>query len=228
MMYPHRIRLRGPWQAQIPAESHIENDHWKRVSLPCLAGDWAPPFPCELRLLRRFGYPGTIDPYENVWLTLENLQGTTTIKLNDKLLAGDFQGEKGEWLVTQFLQPRNELRIDIACNDAHCGLGGEVALEVRRHAYLTDVKVKLVDSIVAATGNIVGTNDRPMDLYLLLDNKTVCHETITTGSASDSVVPFRITSVGTEHDISHAKQAVVEMIDGSVVWYRVEVPLFKE
>src|SRR5262245_52443338 len=65
-MYPHRIRLRDPWQHD--------------------AG----------RLLRRFGYPGRIDAHERVWLTLAGVEAPVRVLLNDAPLGhgkGDFEFE---------------------------------------------------------------------------------------------------------------------------------------
>src|SRR5207247_9215684 len=61
-MYPHRIRLRGPWQCE-----PIDGPPPRRVIVPCgwieagLAG-----FHGLARFTRRFGYPGNVDDTEQI------------------------------------------------------------------------------------------------------------------------------------------------------------------
>src|SRR5437588_9857690 len=62
-MYPHRIRLRGPWQAE-PLDPPGQP---RRVTLPARLGE------CKLgefrhvRFRRRFGRPRLLDAQEHVW-----------------------------------------------------------------------------------------------------------------------------------------------------------------
>src|SRR5262245_36216308 len=63
LMYPHRIRLRGPWEHE---------------PLPDTTGT---------RHRRRFGYPGQIDATERVWITCEGVTGRATVTLNKHLLG---------------------------------------------------------------------------------------------------------------------------------------------
>src|SRR6266545_311884 len=99
MEYPHRIRLRGPWEceplsrlvrladgsAQV-VEGALPSP--RRMVLPCR---WAEggllDFAGRVRFLRRFGYPGQIDSYERVWLTFAGVEGVAEVRLNDQFLG---------------------------------------------------------------------------------------------------------------------------------------------
>src|SRR6266446_685850 len=80
LMYPHRIRLLGPWDCDSigasaqPAPPHVTPPI--RFQELGLCG--------QLRLIRRFGYPGRIDPYEHVWLTFADVADRAAITLNDQ------------------------------------------------------------------------------------------------------------------------------------------------
>ncbi len=150
-MYPHRIRLRGPWEQDTP-------DGPRRVNLPG-------PFPeGRFPLRRRFGYPGRIDAYERVWLVVAGLTRPADVSLNGTPLAG-FAGEAD---VTHLLRPRNELAI---VTDAGWE---EAALEVRATAYLRDVV--MADGRV--TGRVAGEAPMALDLYLLAGRGTASYISI--------------------------------------------------
>src|SRR5437879_6234224 len=83
-MYPHRIRLRGPWECE-PLRSEVRPF---RVTMPCrwsatpLAGvGW------RVRCRRRFGYPGRLDGDERVWLTGDGLGDVEQVVVNEVVLA---------------------------------------------------------------------------------------------------------------------------------------------
>src|SRR5229473_1709313 len=70
-MYPHRIRLRGPWQCE-----PIDGPPPRRVIMPCR---WVEArladFHGDARFARSFGYPGRVDDSEHVWLTCDGCTG---------------------------------------------------------------------------------------------------------------------------------------------------------
>lgn len=150
-MYPHRIRLRGPWLWS-------RGDASGTLTLPGALADAGP-----TTFARRFGYPGTIDAHERVWLMLS--AGAAT-------LNGTALGEEMAHDVTDLLRPRNELIVHI---DA--ATPGEVALEVRATAYLCDVER---DGRIVR-GRIAGEADRPMDLYLIAGRRTVAQAEVRAG-----------------------------------------------
>ncbi|MGL4554244.1 MAG: hypothetical protein ACRC33_24025, partial [Gemmataceae bacterium] len=148
-MYPHRIRLRGPWEWS-------RGDDSGTLVLPgALAGVTGP-----VTFRRRFGYPGTIDAHERVWLlTAGGAASVNGVPLGEGL-ASD---------VTPLLRPRNELTV---VTDA--GTPGEVALEVRATAYLADVRAE-GDAVV---GRVVGAADGPLDLYLIVGRYTAAQASV--------------------------------------------------
>src|SRR2546423_260705 len=89
-MYPHRIRLRGPWECEPQRRdgSDAPLPPPRRVTMP---GRWADmglaEFAGSARFRRRFGYPGAIDADERVWLTCAGVADTADVSLNGVLLA---------------------------------------------------------------------------------------------------------------------------------------------
>src|SRR5262249_48078031 len=120
-MYPHRIRLRGPWEceplawypsrapagAQVPPPPRMKRPcHWNEGGLPGFAG--------RARFRRRFGYPGRIDTHERVWLTFAAVADTAEVRLNGTFLGtGGREQLPFEFEVTALLQDRNEMVVDV-------------------------------------------------------------------------------------------------------------------
>src|SRR6266404_2810562 len=141
-MYPHRIRLRGPWEFEPlerasppPGESlppggrMIMPARWSEGGLRGLAG--------RVLFRRRFGYPGRLDSTERVWLTFADMEGAAEVWLNDHLLGQRDGGlDPFEFEVTALLQVRNELKVLVTAPSETGGLWGEVALEIRCTAFL--------------------------------------------------------------------------------------------
>src|SRR5262249_781153 len=96
-MYPHRIRLRGPWECEPVAG---------RARFP-------PPF----------GYPGRIDAHERVWLTFAGAD-RARVSLNGVVLSEHAGPGAFEFEVTALLQARNELAVEV--EGEHGGRYGEV------------------------------------------------------------------------------------------------------
>src|SRR5689334_13116842 len=120
-MYPHRIRLRGPWECEPLARVQVQEDGRVeavagplpapcRMTMPCR---WAEgglgDFAGRVRFRRRFGYPGRIDSFERVWLTVAGVEAVAELRLNGHDL-GRHEGARGpfECDVTALLQARNE------------------------------------------------------------------------------------------------------------------------
>ena len=69
-----------------------------------------------------------------------------------------------------------------------------------------------------ALGQVVGNAERPLDLYLLLDGKTVAYTTIT---ATPEGQAFHL--ISDKLDTANGPfQAQVDLVNGAVVWYRHE------
>jgi hypothetical protein len=220
-MYPHRIRLRGPWECQT-AEGTF------RVTMPCRwvdtgRGDLGGPVRCR----RRFGYPGRIDAHERVWLTFGGVTAKGLVLLNDAHV-GEIAEAGGEFEITTLLRARNGLLVDIEGPPGKAGLWGEVALEVRCTAFLRGVsvqgEVREGRGEVRVFGEVIGTADAPLDLYVILGRSPVAETRVQAAPAGQ---PFRLTAGGlapellssTDPETGEAVQVRVELVHGAVVWY---------
>lgn len=199
-MYPHRIRLRGPWQGT------VEGDEPRRLTVPCCLTDWglanAP-----ILLSRRFGYPGRIDAQERVWLTLAEVAGTASIKLNGQFL-GEVHDAPFESDVTALLGPRNQVEIQMRGERL-----GELAMEVRATAFLQGVRIHRAEGKLQVEGTVSGTCDRPLELYVLVDRRNVLYRTIDAGQAFTLALE------------EEGQTVRVELVHISEVWYVVELPV---
>jgi hypothetical protein len=232
-MYPHRIRLRGPWECE-PLESNSGFAGWpspSRVTMPCRWHDAGlSGFDGRVRFRRRFGYPGRVDEVERVWLTFAGASDSADVTLNGVTLGRRERAEKPfEFEVTALLRPRNELVVEVTGRAPGAGLWGEVALEIRRTAFLRNITFEQDVSTEAVHlhtyGEVVGSADALLELYLLLDRSTIAYKTITAGArfeiVSDAISPEQWRSFG-------AAPLTLDLIQGATVWYRVEATLTTE
>jgi hypothetical protein len=230
MHYPHRIRLRGPWDFEplartaspagetLPSKGRMTMPgRWREGGLNDFAG--------RVLFRRRFGFPGRLDPTDRVWLTFAGVEGMADVLLNSQIL-GRREGELGpfEFEVTGLLQARNELIVEIEA-PASGGLWGEVALEVRCTAFLRAVRACATRAGAGVNlhvaGELVGTADRPLELYVLLDGSTVAYTNL---EAAVGGRPFNVVAEGLSVPATtggdHAVR--IELVNGAVVWYRID------
>ena len=229
-MYPHRIRLRGPWECEPLARADAGPlPPACRMTMPCrwAAGGLAD-FTGRVRFRRRFGFPGRIDGHERVWLTFAGVDRVAEVWLNGTGLGRHEGDGPFEFDVTNLLQVRNELVAEVEGSASHGGLFGEVALEVRCSAYLRAVRIEASNEgdavFLHAVGEVVGNAERPLDLYLLLDGATVAYTTVTASPAGQS---FRLTSEQldmTARPEGGPHRAQIDLVNGATVWYRHEQP----
>jgi beta-galactosidase/beta-glucuronidase len=142
-MYPHRIRLRGPWECEPLARFVFGDDGQKqeitthlpapkKMTMPCRWSEAGlSDFTGRVRFRRRFGYPGRIDENERVWLTFAGVEEKAEIRLNGQFLGRQVGDQPWEFDVTKLLAVRNNLRVDVESESPRGGLWGEVALEIR-------------------------------------------------------------------------------------------------
>jgi len=213
-MYPHRIRLRGPWECEPLARADGGPPPPPcRMTLPCRWGEAGlPGFAGRARFRRRFGYPGRIDAYERVWLTFAAVAGTMAVRLNGTDLGRHEGPGPFAFEVTPLLRGRNELAVEVQAADDRGGLWGEVALEVRCTAYLRGVRVWATAEGLHAAGEVVGTAERPLDLYVLRGRSTVAQATV---EAAAGGRPFEVVARGE----SGCEGVRVELVNGATVWY---------
>ncbi len=213
-MYPHRIRLRGPWEYEVLDVPGGGAPRAGRVMLPCPRWDGPPG---HVRFRRRFGYPGQIDAHERVWIVFDGLASPVRVSVNGTDLGMHFVTAEVD--VTQLLGSRNELTLentDLACGK---GLWDEAALEVRCTAYLRDVQVQRVEGQIRARGEVVGTAEGPLELYLVADRSPAGYARV---DPAEGVQPFELRGVGTNEEGKPVDRATIELVQGAVVWYRVE------
>ena len=186
-MYPHRIRLRGPWDCEpltVAGGSLLTLPKPCRITMPCrwaesaLAG-----FQGRVRFRRRFGYPGRIDAHERVWLTFGGASDRAAITLNGVSLGEQVVADVPfEYEVTALLRDRNELLIEVE-GGTDGGLWGEVALEVRCRAFLREMRSEV--NVVGKEciqlhvyGEIAGDAADMLELYMVLDRSTQAYEAL--------------------------------------------------
>ncbi len=216
MIYPHRIRLLGPWDCEplSPCAASV-----RRFVPPARLWDAGlVGFAGRVRLMRRFGYPGRIDGYEHVWLTFASIAGTAEIALNDRPLATGVTGT-AEYEITALLEPRNRLEVLLDADSDAAGLPGEIALEVRRDAFLRQLAARAdQDGKVHVTGSAHGCSSRPLEIYLLADGRHVGYAVV---EAHPDGKPF---ALAFESDpVPHAVR--VELVCVAECWYAADVPV---
>jgi hypothetical protein len=196
IMYPHRIRLRGPWNCELAGNA-------RRVTVPFQRESWAPAG-APLVLSRQFGYPGRIDAHERVWIIGAQADSLISLTLNGHVL-GQFLNGPVETDVTALLTPRNCLEVGTSGNFL-----GEVALEIRASAYLTHVRVRRAGETLHVEGIVAGECDVPLELYLLVDGHQAAYQTVNAGEV------FNVALSQT------AETVRVELVKVATVWYTVE------
>jgi hypothetical protein len=215
-MYPHRIRLRGPWECE-PLESIDVRSlpSPRRLTMPCRWAEagWID-FAGRALCRRRFGYPGRIDAHERIWLTFAGISSRAEVTLNQQRLGGHEGEGPFEFEITSLLRQRNELVVLIESADAQGGLWGEVALEIRSTAFLREVRFWDNEGRIHVSGEVVGSSERPLDLYVLRQNSTVAYMLVEAGR------PFFVTG----ESLPGPGPVRVELVDGATVWYAVELP----
>jgi glycosyl hydrolase family 2 len=213
MVYPHRIRLRGPWECEpITTPSPTPLPAARRVTVLGNMRDFGlAGFSGQVRVVRKFGYPGRIDEHERVWLTCDGLEGRAAIRLNDQLMAKEHSGPFA-FDVTQLLRPHNRLEITLDAESDQVGVG-EVALEIRCTAYLSEMSARrLADGALDVTGKVVGFCDGPLEVYAILDGAQVHYERVE-ATAEGRAVRFGIAAR------ANARQLRLELVNVSTVWF---------
>jgi hypothetical protein len=219
-MYPHRMRLHGPWECEpfaVRGDTPLPPPR-RMVPPACLRDSGLAGFAGRVRLVRRFGYPGRIDSYEHVWLTLAEVVGRADIAVNGHALGTEQTGEV-EFEITRLLEARNRLEIVLDADTDAAGLVGEIALEIRRDAFLRNVAAGREDtSAIRVSGLVVGQSAMPLELYGRADGQNVFYSVIAAKSDGE---PFDIafTPQGTPENVQ------VELVCGAERWHAVEAPV---
>jgi len=245
-MYPHRMRLRGPWECE-PLARAVKHADGRvdmvmqalpppcRMTMPCRWGEGGlPDFAGRVRFRRRFGTPRQLDPPEVVWLTFAGADAVAEVTLNGQFLGRHEQpSQPFEFEVTSLLRECNELVVDVEAPAGNGGLWGEVALEVRCGAFLRGARAwpEFAEGTVKlrVRGEAVGRCDQPLELYILLDRSTIAYRTIQPTAAGQS---FDIVSeeMGTDwrdrlRGRSGNHEVRIDLVNGAIIWYTVACPV---
>lgn len=168
---------------------------------------------------RKFGWPGRIDAHERVWLTFAGIEQEAEVHLNGARLSRR-ECEPFEFDVTHLLLPRNELIVDLTADSERGGLWGEVALEARCLVFLRGLTVWATEKMLIIEGEYVGAYERPLDLYILLDGKTVHYSSVLVNREHS----FRIAKGGIDWTPG-AHVVRVELVDGATLWFKEDLEI---
>jgi hypothetical protein len=231
-MYPHRIRLRGPWQCEPLARIVRHTDGRVQetdqdlpppctMTMPCCWRDGGlGDFAGRVRFRRRFGIPRRIDDFERVWLTCDGVHASAVFWLNGSLLGRqEAVNAVFDVEVTPLLQERNELVVEVTDPEGNGELR-EVALEVRCAVFLCNVRLSASFSEghmrLHAAGEIIGEVEQPLELYVILDRHTVAYEAVPKGATSFALTSDELTA---DQLRSPSYDVRVELVQGAVSWY---------
>lgn len=146
----------------------------------------------------------------------EGLLGRGEFRLNGQPLG--MHGETAEafaFPITEALLERNELTIDVHVTGPDGGLCGDVALEIRRRAWLTDLVAEPAGGgQLRISGAIRGEVDPPMDLYVMADGHSVGYQSCSSAGL------FQIVTDAAD---SPATEVRIELVGGAVVWHVSEI-----
>lgn len=176
-------------------------------------------FAGRVRFRRRFGYPGQIDATERVWLTGTAVAGRGRVVVNGVPRLDGVGPGAWEVDVTGDLRERNELVVDVE-GGVDGGLPGEIALEVRATAYLRNVVAEANGGEWGVRGEVVGTADGLLEVYLIADRSPVNYRAL---NPTDLPQRFELTTPVVREDGAAVGRLVVELVRGAVAWYTVEV-----
>jgi len=223
-MYPHRIRLRGPWEvdAVSPACETITTRvtmpvRWKEVPTVGHGG--------VVRWRRRFGLPRQLDDWERVWLVCQGFEGRASWSLNGNECLPHSGGDGMlETEITSLLHERNELTIEMTPGDADQWVWEELALEIRSRAYLRGMRAVADRTeagwLIRVDGELV--KEQPgdsLELYALIDGRHQDYQRVQTDELVSHVhftVPWEAKSEAKEMTVR------VDLVNVSTIWHTAE------
>jgi hypothetical protein len=113
--------------------------------------------------------------------------------------------------VTPLLASRNRLEVVL---DAENGVLGEVALEIRREAFLRGVVAHVADGTIRVTGKTVGQSTQPLELYVMAAGRNVAYTVVEARAEGRS---FEV-SFPTDAPVQEVR---VELVHVAECWYAV-------
>jgi hypothetical protein len=233
-MYPHRIRLVGPWEAE-PIAGIGDAPAARRVVVPVRWEQFGFRDDVGVVLMRRkFGLPRRIDDWERVWVVPSRhtdiclpwqLNGTDLQWISRAEEAASIYAVPPRADVTGLLRDRNELTVRIE----HAGLGAEpfggAALDIGCRAYIRRVQVRRLASVIGLelAVDVVSENaDDPLELYALIDGAN-CGYTKLREHLGDMTHQLRLDE--TAVDLSAPRTLRVDLINGATIWDTAELAI---
>lgn len=223
-MYPHRIRLRGPWEMDVV--SLAGGLSTTRVSMPARWGEVGlEGHAGVVRFRRRFGMPRQLDDWERVWLTCQGLTGRARWSLNGNQIRPAVGGEgRLEAEVTSSLRDRNELAVELRPGGAEESVWEEVALEIRCRAFLRGIGAVVQPAqdgwLIQVHGELVQEHPGdPLELYALVDDRNQDYQQVRTDESVSPVhfmLPLERTEAGKEVTVR------IDLVNVSTVWHTAE------
>jgi hypothetical protein len=186
------------------------------MTLPCRWGDnGLKSFSGRVRFRRRFGEPRQIDAHERVWLTFSGAENLAEVGLNGVRLGRHEGHGPFEYEITSLLDERNELVVEVEAIDDTGGLWGEVALEIRCTAFLRAVQLE-EGKRLRVSGQVIGTCERPLELYLLSDGATVAYGMVAARPEGQEFHLVADTSVG---ETLEQREVRIDLVNGAIIWH---------
>lgn len=211
-MYPHRIRLRGPWELTSGDTPPV------RVTLPAVWESIRSENQVNgLHLCRRFGSPRELDVYESVWLIVVNQTVIGEWKLNGEQLPANVKPVPHlEIDITRQLRQRNRLELRAERGEPGRPVWDEVGIEIRGEFFLRGVTLTDGNRV---SGLAVGPERSGLELYVLRDGQSVLYERIT---ASLDGRPFSF-ALPVAPCNRHHPEWRVELVEGANRWFVMDV-----
>jgi hypothetical protein len=211
-MYPHRIRLRGPWTLTTATGQvvHVNVNQGLPTVDSTLSG---------IQLARRFSWVQPLQPHERLWLVLER-STVTGGKLNDRALElAGLAPDHQECEVTSLTQRSNQLVLDVPIRQTHERFP-EVALEVRCRTFLRHAawRIDPANGMFEVTGLLVGTDPSPLELYARVGEVNVLYAVV---RADQSRSAFRYQSEIPAGARDEDTPILIDLVKGGVIWHRV-------
>ncbi len=113
----HRIRLHGPWQAQVVGDNSPDEQQQRQemvLKIPCDWGDWlGTRFYGRVLFVRVFGKPTALAEGQRVWINVLAVEQSAEIRLNETLLGRMVGRQPTRFRIDHLLRRGNRLEVEV-------------------------------------------------------------------------------------------------------------------
>lgn len=212
-MYPHRIRLRGPWTLKTGTGQFLS------VSIDEGLRNAFEPTASAIQLCRRFSWLHQFQPHERLWLVLEQsaVMGATLNEVTLELTAIAEAHQECE--ITSLARRSNSLALNLPANPAGPAFP-QVALEVRCRTFLRQPTwhIDTAHQSLEIGGLLVGANESPLDLYVRVGEVNVLYTPV---HADKACSRFRYQIEIRPHAMTVEEPIQIDLVKDGVIWHRV-------